>query len=121
MASARPLRLEGSGVAFEYQFTRQIGSPVGGAEFHFFQQPRPCSDLAAPKTGERPSGILNHNPRVIAVEAAAEVQKQVRSLSERVVVEWTKNQVQFWTGDGRRGGASDRLGSRSGRAHLPPE
>jgi hypothetical protein len=55
------------------------------------------------------------------VEAAAQVQKQVRSLSELVVVEWTENQVQFWTGDGRGSGAGDRLGSRSGLSHIPPK
>ena len=65
--------------------------------------------------------ILNNDPGIVAVEAAAEVQKQVGSLRELVIVEWTENQVQFWTGDGLGSGAGDGLGSRSGLSHIPPE
>jgi hypothetical protein len=65
--------------------------------------------------------ILNYHPGIIAMEAPAEVQKQVRSLRELVVEEWSENQVQFWTGDGLGSGASDGLGSRSGLSHTPPE
>src|SRR4030095_3686047 len=78
-------------------------------------------ELCAPETRQRPGLILNNTPVVIAVEAAAEVQKQVRSLREWVVREGSKNQVQFWTGDGLGSGAGDRLGSRSGLSHIPPE
>src|SRR5262245_22375649 len=55
------------------------------------------------------------------MKAAAEVQKQVGSLRDFIVGEWSKNQVQFWAGDGSGSGAGDGLGGRPGLAHSPPE
>src|SRR5262245_51279535 len=118
---AGPLWLEGSLVADKDQFARQVGSPIGGGKFHFFHQSCPKPKLAAPKTGQRLRGILNYYPGIVAMKAAAEVQKQVRSLREWVVREGSKNQIQFWTGDGLGSGAGDGLGGRPGLAHSPPE
>jgi hypothetical protein len=39
--------------------------------------------------------ILNHHAGVIAVEAAADVEKQVGFLCDFVVGEWSKSQVHF--------------------------
>src|SRR5262245_41360729 len=55
------------------------------------------------------------------MKAAAEVQKQVGSLREWIVREWTENQVQFWAGDGSGSRAGDGFGGRPGLSHSPPE
>src|SRR5262245_50575205 len=55
------------------------------------------------------------------MKAAAEVQKQVGSLREWVVREWTENQVQFWAGNGSGSRAGDGFGGRPGLSHSPPE
>src|SRR5262245_12883341 len=55
------------------------------------------------------------------MKAAAEVQKQVGFLGDFIVGERSKNQVQFWAGDGFGSRAGDGLGGRPGLCHSPPE
>src|SRR5918993_4581071 len=98
--------------------------PISQAKIDFVPEPGAKAQFPAEITRNLLVRVLNNDPSVIAVEAAAEIDEEIGCLGIMVIVERRENKIYFRIDDGSRCTARDGIynGARiSLLSHVEPE